>query len=416
MTRHPARPVVNSILLGRTPLVASALLGVALTLGCGEQAKMNAGDDVGPATTASGNEGAQTATEPGGSAPEGSADSPATNTAAAGTAPPADTNGAPTDESGTGDPPGPSQSAPDATSEVDPTLTDPATPPGTDPTEPGPSDTGPSDTGPAPLPTAPDPNDPASIPPGTGPLGQETTCDGKDDDLNGVIDDVDAAGDGVCDCLAIATLGLHGEWGEGDVFTGWLSERSTTPVVALADAELTADLLEPFQVLVIEDVSAMHNEGLSFSAAEAQVLWDWVRQGGGLMTLIGYSDAGEINNVNALLGAFSLAYDSTQVVQGEGAAVSIEEFFEHPVSKGVTQVGADNGYPTSGQGTTVAAQDGYDMGKAVVIGDGHVLVWGDEWVTYEDEWRGDTTYQVERFWLNTLDWLARANECHVPQP
>lgn len=403
MTRHPARSVVNSIHLGRTLLVASALLGISLTLGCGEHAKMTAGEDEEPATSASE---AHTATEPGDSAPGGSTASPATDTGAPGAAPPAVTDGAPTDEPGTGEGPAPSQTAPDDTSQVDPTPTGTPNSPVTDPTA----------TGPAPLPTAPDPNDPDSIPPGTGPLGQETTCDGKDDDLNGVIDDVDAAGDGVCDCLAIATLGLHGEWGEGDVFTGWLSERSATPVVTLADAELTAELLEPFQVLVIEDVSAMHNEGLSFSAAEAQVLWDWVRQGGGLMTLIGYSDAGEINNVNALLGAFSLAYDSTQVVQGEGAPVSIQEFFEHPVSKGVTQVGADNGYPTSGQGTTVAAQDGYDMGKAVVIGDGHVLVWGDEWVTYEDEWRDDTSYQVERFWLNTLDWLARANECHVPQP
>ena len=34
--------------------------------------------------------------------------------------------------------------------------------------------------------------DGSNIPPRTGPLGVETTCDGQDDDSNGVIDDVDA--------------------------------------------------------------------------------------------------------------------------------------------------------------------------------------------------------------------------------
>src|SRR6476661_8641828 len=35
-------------------------------------------------------------------------------------------------------------------------------------------------------------------------------CDGKDNDGNGVTDDVDAQGDGVCDCLNIATIGEIG--------------------------------------------------------------------------------------------------------------------------------------------------------------------------------------------------------------
>jgi hypothetical protein len=235
-----------------------------------------------------------------------------------------------------------------------------------------------------------------------------------DDDQNGVIDDVDTGEDGVCDCLAIATLGLHGEWGAGEVFGGWVAERIDGSVEHLGDAELSTELLEPYQVLIIRDVSSMNNPGLSYSSAEADVLWGWVRDGGGLMTVVGYSDAAEINNVNTLLSPFSLSYGSDPILPGQGSAAAVTGWFEHPLTAGLTQVGADNGYPTLGQGITIAVEDGWDFGKAVTIGDGHVFVWGDEWVTYEDEWRGSSSFQVDRFWQNTLRWLTRVNECQVP--
>lgn len=267
----------------------------------------------------------------------------------------------------------------------------------------------------------PDPDPPSQpegsdIPPGSGPLGVETTCDGKDDDSNGVIDDVEVTADNVCDCLRIATLGLHGEWGTGDVTTGWLGERLEFPVESLDGETLTAERLAPYQIVLVRDVSTNHSPDLSFSEAEVTALWNWVRDGGGLMTVIGYSDAGEASNVNRLLEPFGLSYGGDQIVQGQGAAVPVTEWFEHTLTGGITQVGADNGYPAVGQGFTIAAQDGFDVGKATSIGDGHVLVWGDEWVTYEGEWRDNATYQVERFWKNALRWLTRVNECQVPAP
>ncbi|HEY0881837.1 MAG TPA: hypothetical protein VGD87_09910, partial [Archangium sp.] len=56
---------------------------------------------------------------------------------------------------------------------------------------------------------------------GGGPTAE--VCDGADNDQNGIIDDVDVAGDGVCDCLKIATLGYAGQWGSGSVFSTWLN-------------------------------------------------------------------------------------------------------------------------------------------------------------------------------------------------
>lgn len=274
-----------------------------------------------------------------------------------------------------------------------------------------PSTTAPTDG----LDPVPNPPPTATVrPPGSGPLGVETTCDGIDDDDNGVTDDVDRGGDGVCDCLRLATLGLHGAWGEGDVLSGWFTDRIDGDVDSLDGEPLTPARLAPYHVLLVRDVSSKNNPELTFSAAEADALWGWVRDGGGVMTVIGYSDSTEVINVNRLLEPFSLSYGTEAIVPGGGSATAISEWFAHPLSVGITQVAGDNGYPATGQGTTIAAQDGYDLGKAAVIGDGHVLVWGDEWITYETEWANSTQYQVGRFWENALRWLTRATECQVP--
>lgn len=305
------------------------------------------------------------------------------------------TSSAPDDSAPTSaESPAPTDSAPN----LAPSPTSTATP-AVDPTRPGPS----------PVFTPDD----SSIRPGSGPLGVEKTCDGKDDDKNGVLDDVDVDQDGVCDCLRVATLGLHGDWGNGDVVTGWLNERLQSKVGTLDGEPLTKARLAPYQVLLIRDISVNNNPSLSFSQAEVDALWEWVRSGGGLMTVVGYSGSGELGNVNRLLEPYGLSYGTEAIIPGNGSAAPITQWFEHPITEGITRVGADNGYPTTGQGITVAAEAGHDVGKAVTIGDGHVFIWADEWVTYETEWRNDSAYQVERFWKNTLRWLTRVNECQV---
>ena len=46
----------------------------------------------------------------------------------------------------------------------------------------------------------------------------------------------------------------------------------------------------------------------------------------------------------------------------------------------------------------------------------HVIVFGDEWITYDSEWSQDQhpEYQVEQFWLNIFKWLSPSDECQVP--
>lgn len=238
-------------------------------------------------------------------------------------------------------------------------------------------------------------------------------CDGVDNDGNGTIDDVDVGGDGVCDCLLIATLGKPGGSGEGDVFGGWLDARSDTGAANLADQVLTPELLARYQVIVAQDV---HDQRL-YSAAEIDALQRWVENGGGLLTLIGYAGVDERTNANAVLARFGLDYGSTPILpRNGGMTVPVRSWVPHPVTTGVTAVGVDNGYEVEGSGTALASEGGYVLLRAKEVGSGHVLAWGDEWITYNTEWSSSAGYQVEQLWLNMIKWLTAAKVCQVPPP
>jgi hypothetical protein len=251
--------------------------------------------------------------------------------------------------------------------------------------------------------------------------GTPETCDGMDNDDNGVIDDVDAGGDGVCDCLNIATLGDIGPWGQGNVFTTWLNARSPRGAVALADQVLTADILAPFQIIVslhvatgaVQSAHAHH----AFSDAEVSAFNVWVRGGGGIMTTIGYmsDEANEIVNVNKLLTPLGMGYDPAHL----NLDSYIQSWDPHPVTMGVTNIFTQNGVaprpPTAGG--AVIAHGGNEIALAVTQADsGRAVVWGDEWITYDALWTDVQNQQVELFWLNILKWLSPPKVCQVPIP
>jgi hypothetical protein len=252
------------------------------------------------------------------------------------------------------------------------------------------------------------------------------TCDGVDNNCDGVLDNVDKNSDGVCDCLLIATLGYPGKWGTGDVFAAWLSARSNNGATDLGDQVLTPELLAKYQVIVAQDVdSTLHGASGAdpayatheYSDAEVQALHDWVAKGGGFMTLIGYADTSEVVNVNRLLAPFGMNYGSTAILpKNGGSTVPITMWTAHPVDTGVMAVGVDTGVETQGMGTVIATGGGYNVGLAQEVLPGHVLMWGDEWITYNSEWQDHPDYQVELFWVNAIKWLTAANTCQVPIP
>ena len=253
--------------------------------------------------------------------------------------------------------------------------------------------------------------------------GSAEVCDGIDNDGNGIIDDVDVGADGVCDCLRIATLGIPGTWGLGDVFKNWLNSRSNNGAADLGSQVLTAELLSRYQVIVAQDVSQI---GRIYSADEVAALSDWVQRGGGLMTLIGYHDSSERTNANTLLSPFGIDYAGTSILQKRGAnTVPITQWRPHPTTSGISAVGMANGYAVEGTGTTIAIGEStsgstsgttYIVGAAQTAGKGRVFAWGDEWITYNTEWQSHPDYQVELFWLNIIKWLTPVTECQVAIP
>ena len=262
---------------------------------------------------------------------------------------------------------------------------------------------------------------------GTSNVGDGTpeACDGVDNDSNGIIDDVDAGGDGVCDCLNIATIGHIGPWSNGgNIFEAWLDARSPIGAVALGDQELTADSLKRFQIIVVLHAATMEIESNGvvapalhvFSDNEATAFDAWVRGGGGVMTTIGYSgdEAAEVVNVNQLLSKLGMGYSASKLdLSGD-----VKAWLTHPVSDGISNIHTNNGVePDTAGGMTVATGgDGRVALQVAQVGDGRAAIWGDEWVTYDSEWADVDGQQVEHFWLNLLKWLSPPSECQVPIP
>lgn len=257
-------------------------------------------------------------------------------------------------------------------------------------------------------------------------------CDGIDNDGNGIIDDVDEGHDGVCDCLAIGTIGEIGPYSNGgDVFAAWLKARSPQGAVSLGNKVLTPELLAPLQVIVAlyvdtSDITVEHEDGSApnqtahahhvFSDDEANAFGQWVKKGGGAMTTIGYAsnEAAEVVNINRLLEPVGMAYSSTKI----GLSGYVTDWVEHPVTEGVSNIFTDNGVEPDGpEGTTLAHDaDGHVALQVTEAGDGRVIVWGDEWITYDSQWVDLDDQQVELFWVNMLKWLSPPKTCQVPIP
>ncbi len=247
-------------------------------------------------------------------------------------------------------------------------------------------------------------------------------CDGIDNDGNGIIDDVDVGGDGICDCLRIGTIGTIGPWSTGgDIFKAWLNARTPVPATELGDETLTAENLGKLDVIVVlradtaplaEDSTPAHH---AFTDAEVQAFSEWVQAGGGVMTTIGYQgdETAEIVNVNSLLAPLGMGYSSDTSLDG-----FVTNWQTHAISDGVTNIRINNGCTVDDtQGTVVAYGTG-DKPAMVVseAGKGKVIVWGDEWITYDSEWANTTDQQVERLWLNMFKWLTPITQCQVVIP
>lgn len=257
-----------------------------------------------------------------------------------------------------------------------------------------------------------------------GSTGSPEICDGIDNDGNGIVDDVDVGKDGVCDCLNIATIGEIGPWGMGGtgIFAGWLSARSPLGAVALGNQVLTDDLLKKFQVIVTlhtqpVDIAGMRGVARAyhpFADGEIQAFTKWIKAGGGAMATIGYNYGGthEEVNINKLFSPLGITYKTDGYING-----FITSWVDHPVTRGVHNIKTLNGVEVNSEGIVLAHESPPKVAfQGIEVGSGHALMWGDEWITYDELWTDVKDQQVERLWLNILKWLTPPKQCQVPIP
>ena len=260
-----------------------------------------------------------------------------------------------------------------------------------------------------------------------------------------------------CSTLSVAVIGKPGKWGAnpaGDSDTAlqdWLNSSSAGTAKVdnyTARTTLTPDFLAPYNVIILASLSDDSNAGpfWTFDDTEVAAFQDWVvNQGGGVITLTGYSGNGqEINAPNQLLAFSGISYNNDGIgapyswpVSGCAGSNPIADWIKtDPVianlSNNVTWIGLDNGRSINSpaDGHVAATVPGPPIANVLVgklVGKGHVLVYSDEWITYTTQWNGvgnpETTdpacvgflpqdvYQTAQFWYNMIKWSQPSATC-----
>ncbi|HRI10435.1 MAG TPA: hypothetical protein PKW35_21595, partial [Nannocystaceae bacterium] len=235
----------------------------------------------------------------------------------------------------------------------------------------------------------------------------EVKCDGLDDDCNGVIDDVDAGGDGFCDCLRIALLGNPGS-NPNAAFEAWLESQGTTVTRFGQQGEaITPELLAMYDVIILDWLPR------AYSAEEAGFFKAWVEGGGGLMGMTGHTgDEGvAIAYPNSITSGLGVVY-----VGGMLLSQAVTEWVAHPLSDGLTSVtflgGFRVGETMPGTATVIANLPQGPVAIAKQAGEGRIYLWGDEWVQFDSEWA--QMPEIKTFWQNAVQWLTPQNFCTLP--
>jgi hypothetical protein len=224
-------------------------------------------------------------------------------------------------------------------------------------------------------------------------------------------------------------------------FTDYLNAQSSANVdLYTARPMLTADFLNKYDVLIVQwlvdGVSNGSGTGYwSFSSAELQALKSWIEAGGGLIALTGYdASTGEVTPLNQIVQAVTdMSYGTADVL----GTVSSSNYClgesdplggwvqSTPIGRHINLVGAFHGRPINlGPAGTVDCRDStYVYAAHEDVGQGHVFLFADEWVTYTSQWFGigaqgncadasaDVVYQVPQFWFNAISYASQATEC-----
>jgi hypothetical protein len=297
---------------------------------------------------------------------------------------------------------------------------------------------------------------------------------------------------GNCSCIAIASIGHEGVWGpcSGDsttAFQAWLNSQSTAHVDTydMTKPTITADFLSQYDVIILQwmldpgtgGTTLKNNEGApwNFSSDEIAALQTWVQNGGGVIALDGYQGTDpsmvfDITPTNQLMAFTDMAFNKDVQLSngnsGDDYCWGGADVLGAPITSNTnpqTAMTMNTGPSTWSQAAgsiglhvnDIGVLDSRsinvkDMTKVVIdaqwtdtagmhvgaahedIGKGHVVFYGDEWLTYTGEWTGITTcqqppfdsgydpcfmssaaqvFQIPQFWYNSIKYAGSAVQC-----
>jgi hypothetical protein len=265
-------------------------------------------------------------------------------------------------------------------------------------------------------------------------------------------EECDGGADCVCPPVNVAVVGKPGKWGavrNGDPPTAlmdWLNTSSagTARTDNFTDRKtLTPDFLATYNVIVLASLSEDSDTGpwWTFSADEIAAFRAWVENGGGAISLSGYSSGNEQAPSAQLLGFSGIGYNQDRVgscidwqICGCTHSSTLTDWVRSdPViaslSTGVTMVGFEGGHSiiAPADAHVAATVTGLPALVGKVVGKGRVLAFGDEWITYTSQWTGagnpsatdpnckgflpQDKYQIAQFWYNMIKWSSPNATC-----
>jgi len=268
-----------------------------------------------------------------------------------------------------------------------------------------------------------------------------------------------------CDPVSILSLGQPAKYGKNsgsdttDAFQDFLNSNTggtATMEMLKKFTSITAiPNLSQYKVIILQALEDSEYTGLwSYTKDDAAALRDWVKNGGALITMTGYGgNQTEVDPLNQLLGKgsdnwsgisyntddtftscpdnmcycaySSIAFNGWQTSCSECAAIT-----KNHDGTLLGKVGVFHGRSINctGSDCQVFAKDSSsgNVGVAKIVGNGRVLAWSDEWVTYTSQWGltpdsqydsssnaqcdGYTpysSYTVPQFWYNVFRWSAQ---------
>ena len=288
--------------------------------------------------------------------------------------------------------------------------------------------------------------------PGTGFGGKFTADSGQGDAV--ACDGGDAC---MCPPFTLAVLGKPGKWGanpNGDPDTAlqdWLNSSSAGTAHVdnfTARTTLTPEFLARYNVIILAGLADDSNNGpwWTFSADEIAAFSAWVQNGGGVISLSGYTgNSAEIAPVNQLIQFSGITYTQDTVSGSCADAQTCNCTHSNTVSDwnhtdpavaqlvtGMTLVGINAGrgiVAPSDSHVAATAEGGRPVLVGKAVGQGRVIVYSDEWVTYTSQWTGaglpgvndpgcaghlpQDKYQMAQFWYNLIRWAQPSASCFM---